>query len=94
MSTNGQGDVSKKHMKVPIRHHRACKIAFEPLETNYWELGLTEDDWDSMTPKAKQILEDSLDVDHVDSNTSNNHISNLKWITSLENSSYRKERRL
>ena len=94
MSTNGKGDVSKKHMKVPIRHHRACKIGWDPLETNYWELGLTKEDWDSMTPKAKQILEDSLDVDHVDNDTSNNHITNLVWKTSLENSSHRKKRRL
>ena len=94
MSTNGQGQVSKNHMKVPIRHHRACKIAWEPLETNYWELGLTKEDWDSMSPKAKQVLEDSLDVDHADNDTSNNHITNLVWKTSLENSSHRKKRRL
>ena len=89
MSTNGQGQVSTKHSKVNVRYHRAVMETWRPI--NEFP-PIPKEDWDKTPESAKQFIRDSAYVDHRDSNTSNNHVDNLRWCTPLQNSSYRKNR--
>lgn len=34
-----------------------------------------------------------LDVDHIDGNRANNHLNNLRWVTSIENTNYMQQNR-
>ena len=56
--------------------------------------GIWGEDWDKTPETAKQFIKDSAYVDHIDGDTSNNHVSNLRWCSPLQNSSYRKNRGL
>ena len=88
MSTNGQGQVSKKHCKVNVRYHRAVLESWKPIDKYP---PIPKEDWDKTPETAKQFIRDSAYVDHIDGDTSNNHISNLRWVTPLQNSNYRKK---
>ncbi len=90
MSTNGAGQVSKKHCKVNVRYHRAVMESWRPMDEFP---PISKEDWDKTPESAKQFIRDSAYVDHIDADTSNNHLSNLRWCTPLENSNYRKNRK-
>jgi len=88
MSTNGAGQVSKKHCKVNVRYHRAVMESWRPMDE--FPPDRLKDCWKDIPEEAKQWIRDSTYVDHVDADTSNNNLSNLRWCTPLENSNYRK----
>ena len=88
MSTNGLGQVSTKHMKINVRYHRAVMETWRPMDEFP---PIPKKDWDNTPESAKQFIRDSAYVDHIDGDTSNNHVSNLRWCTPLENSHYRKK---
>ena len=89
MSTNGQGQVSTKHAKVNVRYHRAVMESWRPMDE--FPPDKLKDCWKDIPEEAKQWIRDSAYVDHIDGDTSNNHVSNLRWCTPLENSNYRKK---
>ena len=75
---------------VRVKVHKAVKTAFEPLDDYIEELGITKEEW-AVTPESvKQIIRLNAIIDHKDDDPSNNHVSNLKWSTHIENSVYRK----
>ena len=88
MSTNGAGQVSTKHAKINVRYHRAVLESWKPIDEFP---PIPKQDWDVTPESAKQFIRDSAYVDHIDGDTSNNHISNLRWVTPLQNSNYRKK---
>jgi len=88
MSTNGQGQVSTKHAKVNVRYHRAVLESWKPIDDFP---PIPKEDWSATPESAKQFIRDSAYVDHIDGDTSNNHVSNLRWVTPLQNSNYRKK---
>tara|TARA_A100000164_G_C21538205_1_gene599223 strand:+ start:104 stop:622 length:519 start_codon:yes stop_codon:yes gene_type:complete len=88
-STNGAGQVSKKHSKVNIRYHRAVKETWEPIDKYP---PVSKEDWDKSPESMKQFVRESAYVDHIDADTSNNHINNLRWTSPLGNSSQRKRK--
>ena len=91
MSTNGQKQVSTKHAKVNVRYHRAVLESWRPIDDFP---PIPKKDWSTTPESAKQFIRDSAYVDHIDGDTSNNHISNLRWVTPLQNSNYRKKQEL
>ena len=90
MSTNGQGQVSTKHAKINVRYHRAVLESWKPID-NFPPI--PKQDWDITPDSAKQFIRDSAYVDHIDGDTSNNHLSNLRWVTPIQNSHYRKKQK-
>ena len=88
MSTNGAGQVSTKHAKINVRYHRAVLESWKPID-NFPPI--PKQDWDITPDSAKQFIRDSAYVDHIDGDTSNNHLSNLRWVTPIQNSHYRKK---
>ena len=81
-----------KNERLCVPVHRLKKETLESLNTNYHELGITKDDWERTPEIIKTILNEGGPViDHHDRNPLNNEITNLKWKTSLGNSSHRKE---
>ena len=90
-STNGRGQVSTKHSKINVRYHRAVMETWRPIDEFP---PIPKEDWDKTPESAKQFIRDSAYVDHIDADTSNNHVDNLRWVTPLENSNHRKNRKL
>ena len=88
--TSNKGVKSKNHSKVPVRAHRAVKETYEPLDEYTHELGISKEEWARTPESVKQIVRECAYVDHVDGDTSNNDLSNLKWKTPLGNSHHRK----
>lgn len=75
---------------VRVKVHKAVKTAFEPLDEHIDELGISHEEW-AVTPESvKHIIRLNAIIDHKDDDPSNNHVSNLKWSTHIENSVYRK----
>ena len=81
MSTNGQGQVSKKHSKVNVRYHRAVMESWKPIDEFP---PVSKEDWDKTPESVKQFVRDSSYVDHIDGDTSNNHADNLRWCSPLQ----------
>ena len=83
---------NSKNERLPVSVHRIIKETIEPLDTHYHELGITDDEWERTPERVKTILKEGGPViDHKDDNPFNNHIANLVWKTSLDNSSHRKK---
>ena len=89
-STYGKQNVKWEIMT--IRVHRAMMETWKPLEENPPKDLLHE--WDSLSEIVKLYIEGGMVVDHWDDNPLNNHLENLRWCTSLENSNHRKKKQL
>ena len=76
---------------MTVRVHRAMMETWKPLDDNPPEE--LKDEWDTLSDKVKSYIECGMVVDHWDDNPLNNHIDNLRWCTSLENSNHRKKQK-
>lgn len=90
------GKEKSQHKDIPweimtIRVHRAMMETWKPFDENPPED--LKDEWDSLSDKVKYYIEGGMVVDHWDDNPLNNHIDNLRWCTSLENSNHRKKKK-
>ena len=50
------------------------------------QIGISKEEWLSMPERAKVIIRQSLEINHIDHNPTNNKLSNLEWVTKVENS--------
>jgi len=91
-SNSKQGKLKNNNINPNCRYHRGVKETWEPLETHCFEVGISPTEWKNLSENCKKVLRASIYVDHLDEDTSNNNISNLKWCTPKENSSHRKDR--
>ena len=68
--------------------HELVMAAFRPMDE--YPPDRLKDCWKDIPEEAKQWIRESAYVDHIDGDTSNNHIDNLRWCTPKQNSKQRK----
>ena len=76
---------------IQIKYHRAVMEAWKPIDENP---PIQMEDWNNTPESAKQFIRDCAIIDHVDSNTRNNHVDNLEWTTPKDNQHSRKKYKL
>tara|TARA_B100000131_G_C17877889_1_gene517021 strand:- start:63 stop:710 length:648 start_codon:yes stop_codon:yes gene_type:complete len=93
-STCGGGYVSKNVTKPNVRFHRASIETWKPFEEWCHEADppIPLDDWDKTPQSVKDFVLESYYVDHIDDDTSNACVDNLRYCTPPRNSSYRKRK--
>ena len=75
------------------RVHRLVASAFLSLDDNPKQIGISLEDWNMMTERARQLIKDCMHINHKDHDKTNNHISNLEYMTPQENSKHSGEYR-
>ena len=92
-STTGGGFVSKTVTKPNVRFHRVTIETWKPFEEYCHEADppIPLEDWDKTPESVKKFVLESYYVDHMDDDTSNAHVDNLRYCTPPRNSSYRKK---
>ena len=73
---------------IQVKYHRAVMEAWKPID-DYPPI--PKEDWDGCPESAKQFIRDAAVIDHIDSNTRNNHVDNLEWTTPKDNNAARKK---
>ena len=80
-------NTSSKNINVNVRYHRGVIETWKPIDEYP---PIPKEDWDVMPESGKEWMRESVYVDHIDGDTSNNHMDNLRWCTPKQNSNYRK----
>tara|TARA_Y100000310_G_scaffold295408_1_gene326696 strand:+ start:185 stop:754 length:570 start_codon:yes stop_codon:yes gene_type:complete len=81
-----EGTVDKVGMKrstMPV--HKLVMWHFNYLDDNSEQIGITKDEWQSMPQRAKDIILQSMEINHIDHNHTNNRLDNLEYVTTMEN---------
>ena len=73
---------------IYLKYHRAVMEAWKPIDEYPPER--LKDCWEDIPEEAKQWIRESAIIDHIDGDTFNNHVDNLRWVTPKENSHHRK----
>ena len=68
---------------MPI--HKLVMWHFNYLEDNPEQIGITNNEWENMPERAKEIIRQSLEINHIDHDRSNNKLDNLEYVTKVEN---------
>tara|TARA_R110000744_G_scaffold61112_2_gene126407 strand:- start:47 stop:628 length:582 start_codon:yes stop_codon:yes gene_type:complete len=69
--------------RLPI--HKLVMWHFNYLDNNTEQIGITTDEWLSMPERAKEIIRQSLEINHIDHDHTNNRLDNLEYVTKVEN---------
>ena len=80
-------NTTSKNLNVNIRYHRGVIETWKPIDEFP---PIPKEDWDNSPESMKQFARESAYVDHIDGDTSNNHVDNLRWCTPKQNSKQRK----
>jgi hypothetical protein len=72
-------------VKITSTVHKLVMNAFKPHDQYPV---LEKEVWDNTPKEAKQIINETVIIDHLDNNPTNNHISNLAYVTPRENCHY------
>lgn len=75
-------------VKITVSVHRCVAETWMPID-KFPPTSLAHC-WDDMPEAAKVWVRDTAVVDHIDNDPSNNHASNLRWVTPKENNVHRK----
>ena len=91
-STSGSGHVSKTVIKPNVRFHRVAIETWKPFGEWCYEADppIPLEDWDKTPESVKKFVLECYYVDHMDDDTSNAHVDNLRYCTPPRNSNYRK----
>jgi len=73
---------------INVKYHRAVIEAWKPIDENP---PIPKEDWDNTPESAKQFIRECAIIDHIDSDTRNNHVDNLRWTTPIGNQWSRKK---
>jgi hypothetical protein len=72
--------------KAHFPMHKLVMWHFSWLDYKPEQIGISKEEWLSMPERAKVIIRQSLEINHIDHNPTNNKLSNLEWVTKVENS--------
>jgi len=75
-------------ISIHLKYHRAVMEAWKPID-DYPPI--PKKDWDECPESAKQFMRDAAIIDHIDNDTRNNHVDNLRWTTNKDNNPDRKK---
>ena len=73
-------------VRVSMPMHKLVMWHFNYLDDNPEQIGITTDEWLSMPWRAKEIIRQSLEINHIDHDHTNNRLDNLEYVTKVENS--------
>jgi len=73
-------------VRVTMPMHKLVMWHFNYLGDNPEQIGITKDEWLSMPERARVIISQSLEINHIDHNPANNRLDNLEYVTKVENS--------
>ena len=92
-STSGGGYVSKNITKPNVRFHRVAIETWKPFEEWCHEADppIDLEVWKDAHPQLKKWILECYYVDHMDDDTSNACVDNLRYCTPPRNSNYRKD---
>ena len=72
---------------INVKYHRAVMEAWKPIDEYP---PIPKEDWDKCPETAKEFMRKTAIIDHIDSDTRNNHVDNLRWCTPHDNQWHRK----
>jgi hypothetical protein len=73
-------------VRVHMPIHKLVMWHFNYLDDNPEQIGITTDEWESMPDRAKVIIRQSMEINHIDHDVTNNRLDNLEYVTKVENS--------
>ena len=73
-------------VRVTMIVHKLVMWHFNYLADNPEQIGITMDEWESMPQRAKDIIMQSMEINHIDHDKTNNKLDNLEYVTRMENS--------
>ena len=73
-------------VRIGMPLHKLVMWHFNYLDDNPEQIGITTDEWESMPGRAKDIIRQSMEINHIDHDHYNNKLSNLEYVTKVENS--------
>ena len=88
----GKKYVSKNKTKPNVRFHKVAIETWKPFEEycNEADPPIPLEDWENTPESVKKFVLESYYVDHIDDDTSNASVDNLRYCTPPRNSNYRK----
>lgn len=81
----------RKTSSVSISVHRLVMDAFKPIDEYP---PIPKEDWNITPETAKKFIKDTVVIDHINDDASDNRVENLRWVSSLQNSNYRKNKEI
>ena len=84
----GTGIRKKKSISRSIYIHQAVMWSWKPID-EYPPVPMGE--WEQTPESVKDIVRKSICIDHIDGDSSNNHIDNLRYTSQAGNNCWRKE---
>ena len=78
----------KKSITRTLSVHQAVMWSWKPID-DYPPVS-SKEKWDQADEEIKDLLRKSICVDHIDGDSSNNHIDNLRYTSQSGNNHYRK----
>ena len=72
---------------IPV--HRVIMETLRPIDK--FPPDELKDTWDNVPEEWRKWVRETAIIDHIDDNPANNDVTNLKWITNLDNSNFRKK---